>query len=327
LRRCVLIVGALFLVLSVPGIVHAGGAGTYLAAFLDSDGGARQLGMGGAFTGLADDALSVYYNPAGLKFVEGSEIHIDTSAWAGGLSYQHLAYGFRHSTLPGIFGISWVVMQMSPYAELTEYYDPDSEFGVGTLSNVDGGDMAFGGSYCWDFGDGLSVAGTAKWYHLAMDEAFCEGLAFDAGVLWETRFRNLRLGASVMNLGPDDRWANTGSDSNIGESFPLPRSFRAGASMRVYDIVTHRLTVAADYNYPPEGDHRFMFGGEYTFNKGKVFAFGRAGYRVGYDEGALTLGLGLKFPTSSEADARIDYSWEDMENVPDIHRVGVAFLF
>ena len=76
--------------------------------------------MGGAFVGLADDAMAVYYNPAGLRFLTGSEIHLNNATWAAGLSYQFMGYGFRHSALPGTFGLSWTVLQMSPFLEKTE---------------------------------------------------------------------------------------------------------------------------------------------------------------------------------------------------------------
>jgi len=327
LGRNFLIVSLLATLLCVPQAVLADGPGTYLANFLEVDGGTRQMGMGGAFTGWGDDAMTVYYNPAGLRFLEGSEIHISSSSYPAGLSYQHLSYGFLHSAVPGFFGISWTIMQMGPYREKTEYYDPESEFGVGILENVDAGDMAFGGSYAWEFFDGFSVGGTFKWYHLAMADAFCEGVVGDLGVLYDTRFRNLRLGAAVQNLGPSNRWAGTGEGTDFGEEFPMPTVYRAGASIRLYDVVTHRLSVGADYKRPRTGDNQFHVGGEYTFNKGRIVAFGRAGYRFGYDEEGLTLGLGVRFPSSSEADARFDYAYIDLKNFEPIQRFSVAFFF
>lgn len=327
LRRYLLIVGVLAMLLSVPQAVLADGSGTYLASFLEVDGGTRQIGMGGAFTGMGDDAMTIFYNPAGLRFLEGSEVHFSGSSWPAGLSYQHLAYGFRHSVVPGYFGISWTIMQMGPFTEKTEYYDPDSEFGIGTLENVDAGDMAFGGSYAWEFFEGFSVGGTFKWYHLALADAFCEGVCGDLGFLYDTRFRNLRVGATIQNVGPSNRWAGTGVGDGFGEEFPMPMVYRAGASIRVYDIVTHRLSVAADYKRPMTGDNQFNFGGEYTFNKGKIFAYGRAGYRVGYDEQGMTAGLGLRLPSSQEADARFDYAYVEMENLDPVHRFSLAFFF
>lgn len=283
--------------------------------------------MGGAFTGLADDAMCVFYNPAGLRFLAGSEIHLSTSSWPAGLSYQHMSYGFRHSTVPGSFAISWTIMQMPPYREKTEYYDPDSELGIGTRENVDGGDMAWGGSYCWAFSEHLSAAATVRWYHLALADAFCEGMCGDLGVLYDTAFRNLRVGASVMNLGPANGWANTGSATGFGDDFPMPTTYRAGASIRVFDVVTHRVVVAADYKYPPHGEHRLNFGTEYTLNRGPIFVYGRAGYRWGYDEEGLTFGLGALFPSSQESDARVDYAYVDMGDLDSIQRISVMFTF
>jgi len=327
LRGFQLIGVTLSLLLCLSPLGHASGPGTHLAAFLEVDGGARQIAMGGAFTGLADDAMCVFYNPAGLRFLEGSEIHLSTGSWPADVSYQHMSYGFRHSTVPGYFAISWTIMQMPPFLEKTEYYDPDSEFGIGTLGNVDAGDMAWGGSYCWAFSEHLSAAATVRWYHLALADAFCEGMCGDLGVLYDTAFRNLRVGASVMNLGPADNWANTGSATGFGEDFPLPTTYRAGASIRIFDVVTHRVVLATDYKHPPHGEHRLDFGGEYTFNTGPIFVYGRAGYRWGYDEEGVTLGLGVEFPSSHESDARVDYAYVDMGNLESIQRLSVMFVF
>lgn len=327
MRKPLAIAGALVALLLTAPPSPASGPGTYLASFLEIDPGARQMGMGGAFVGLADDAIAAYYNPAGLRFLTGSEVHFNNATWPAGLSYQYLAYGFRHSFLPGSFGLSWTVLQMSPYLEKTEYFNPESGFGVGIHDYVDAGDMAFGGSYCWDFGGGLSAGATLKWYHLAMAEAFCEGVCGDLGVLYDTAFRNLRVGAVIQNIGPSNRWARTGSPTGFGEDFPLPVTYRAGASMRIYDVVRHRVVVAGDYKRPPYGQHKAHVGVEYTFNRGPIYVYGRAGYRFGYDEESFTAGVGARFPSSAETEARVDYAYVDMGRLDYSQRIALNFAF
>jgi hypothetical protein len=59
---CVLI--TLLLLMSGPESVSAT---KYAGAFMDIGGGARPLGMGGAFVAVANDASTVYYNPAGIS--------------------------------------------------------------------------------------------------------------------------------------------------------------------------------------------------------------------------------------------------------------------
>ncbi len=55
---------ALFLLMSGPAHVSAT---KYAGAFMDIGGGARPLAMGGAFVAVANDASTVYYNPAGIS--------------------------------------------------------------------------------------------------------------------------------------------------------------------------------------------------------------------------------------------------------------------
>src|SRR5688572_23177021 len=43
--------------------------------------GARSLGMGGAFVGLADDATAAWANPAGLKILSKPEVSFEGRLW------------------------------------------------------------------------------------------------------------------------------------------------------------------------------------------------------------------------------------------------------
>lgn len=75
----------------------------YGADFLADGVGARALGMGGAYVGLADDVHSAYWNPAGLNQLEYPEVaymHVERFAGAVTFDYAALAWPLTHrSTL------------------------------------------------------------------------------------------------------------------------------------------------------------------------------------------------------------------------------------
>ncbi|MBU1951190.1 MAG: UPF0164 family protein, partial [Candidatus Eisenbacteria bacterium] len=61
-------------------------ADKYAAEFLKIGAGARALGMGGGFTALADDASAAYWNPAGLVFLDNSELLLMHAEFLGALA-------------------------------------------------------------------------------------------------------------------------------------------------------------------------------------------------------------------------------------------------
>src|ERR1017187_10395394 len=56
------------------------------AAFLDDGWGARPVGMGGAFTAIADDSNAPLYNPAGIVQVQWNELSAMYSQLFSGLT-------------------------------------------------------------------------------------------------------------------------------------------------------------------------------------------------------------------------------------------------
>jgi hypothetical protein len=93
------------------------------AAFLDSGWGARPVGMGGAFTAVADDSNAPLYNPAGLVQVQWNEVSAMYSRLFSGLTLysgnsttggdtvhldqSYLAYVSRPIPHVGSWGLSW----------------------------------------------------------------------------------------------------------------------------------------------------------------------------------------------------------------------------
>ena len=49
--------------------------GTTAAKFLSIEVGSNAVGMGGAYTSIANDATAMYWNPAGLSFHDTKEVY------------------------------------------------------------------------------------------------------------------------------------------------------------------------------------------------------------------------------------------------------------
>ena len=68
----------------------AGGAGAYLKMGV----GARALGMGSAFTAMADDATSAFWNPAGLARLQKGEASFMHANLTMDREYNFFNYSF-----------------------------------------------------------------------------------------------------------------------------------------------------------------------------------------------------------------------------------------
>ncbi len=71
------------------------------ASFLNIGVGARALGMGGAYTALADDANALYWNAAGLSRLEKREFTASHAEMYESTRLDYLAYA--HPTSQGTF--------------------------------------------------------------------------------------------------------------------------------------------------------------------------------------------------------------------------------
>lgn len=81
---------ACIIIALLPQLVLAADGG----AFLRIGVGARALGMGGAFVALVDDPTAIYWNPAGLVFLEAGELSsMYTNQFGLGAHFSFLAYG------------------------------------------------------------------------------------------------------------------------------------------------------------------------------------------------------------------------------------------
>ena len=62
--------------------------GTTAAKFLSIPVGARALGMGGAFVGVANDASAMYWNPAGMARATQAEVQLNHAAWLADIDFN-----------------------------------------------------------------------------------------------------------------------------------------------------------------------------------------------------------------------------------------------
>jgi len=285
--------------------------GTVGAQFLKIGIGARAVGMGSAFVSVADDASSVYWNPAGVARITRSVININHCDWVHDTAFSQAAYVFDPRYLPGMLALHVRSLYM-PEQLVRTIYKPDGTPGY----TFDNGDVAAGLTFARSLTDKFSAGITANYLHSSLADVTSSAYSFDFGTLYDTGFQSLRIGMAIQNIGNEMRF--------LERSSKLPTLFRVGMSMRVYESGQLRVLTAADFSHPPDNSERANVGAEVGY---KDFLYFRGGSGFGYDAEGLSLGLGFKVPTSLNSEATIDYAYSDMSYLGAIHRLSIDFRF
>lgn len=259
--------------------------------------GARAMGMGGAFIGVADDSTALYWNPAGLAQIKSIEFF-------GGLSHERLEtdteyFGssdstFTTNTEPNSFAIVFPVpvrrgglafavgvnrvqsfdsrMRFSGLNKATEAEDPDF-FGLFIKETTD----ESGGIYSWSFGGavmvapGVSLGGSLNFLsgnyeydlelHADDTQDIDELTGFDFMDTIDTDYFGVESKIGLL--------ARVGKQIRLGATIDIPLDFFVGEydeywsqeTYELYDDGTEYLDF--DGNYTPEYDisRPFRFGG------------------------------------------------------------------
>ena len=91
--------------------------------------GARAIGMGQAFTALADDPTAVFWNPAGLEFINQQSATFFHTTLFEGVQYDYLGYAYPTLDL-GSFGIGIGRIGVSGLIRRDAFGEPEGEFTV-----------------------------------------------------------------------------------------------------------------------------------------------------------------------------------------------------
>ena len=290
--------------------------GTSGAAFLTLTPGARASALGGAFGGVADDALAAHYNPAGLGFVDHIEAAAGRESRFQGLNYDYavlsvpvLAWTDK-SRRTGEWGTTAAAVYSLTANGIERRGLVESDAPTGTFAAAD---RAYALSYGLALNDSLAVGGTMKYVDESLDAAHGAAFTGDAGALW--RRESWSVGGGVRNAFGTLKLGSTAD--------PLPASVYAGAGWRP----RAGWLVAAEVDLPRADAAALAFGVEREAAVAPgLTAAGRLGYRTDRADmgalGGISLGFGLGW---KGFDA--EFSWSPGGTLGDVVQYSLRARF
>ncbi|RPI74435.1 MAG: PorV/PorQ family protein [Ignavibacteriales bacterium] len=284
-------------------------AGSSGLQFLKIGVGARETALGEAVTGIVNDANSVFWNPAGLAYVEKREVIITHNQWL--VDSKHNAAVIAYSLGELVVGLSAITLDINEFEETTAL-QPD-----GTGRMVQAGDLMIGFTAARRFTDRLSIGLQVKYVQEKLDDYKISNVLFDVGTIYYTGFRQLRLGFALQHFGPDMKL--------VDQEFRTPLLFRVSAADEIFSFQDFTLIAGAELVHPTDNVEWVNLGLELNIFK---FLDLRGGYRFSNDLGKISFGIGLRPPPLADFNMKIDYSYTPSETVfSDIQRftIGLAF--
>jgi len=305
----------LLLMPNPPAIAQDGDAGTESLFHLGF--GARALGLGRAFTAMADDPTAVFWNPAGLENVYQQSVSFFHSTLPEGASYDFLGYAFPTLSL-GTFGagIGRVGIGGVPFRDIDQVSQDYPEFSWDEYQAY----FSYAKKLPWDISSGLTVRVVRRGFSNVFNDGnlIDYGVGMDLGLMYTPEYftssflRDWTFGLNIRNLFTPQVKEGTQVDE-------LPLSVRFGILRKLFFVGGgNNVNVLLDLDYSQKRALMFNFGAEYRFRELGML-------RAGFDGNAVTFGAGMKYSL-----LQIDYAFGSSyysEIIPSVHRVSLSVNF
>jgi hypothetical protein len=312
LCRAICLTGSLFVLIFSP--VHASGPGSGAANFLKIPVGAMETSLGGAFTAVADNANAVYYNPAGLGFLQNPGITFSQNNFIEGMSQQWLAAAYPYKS--GAFGLGVNYLSVSAF----DAYD-NNDIPTGSVSAYDMAVyLSWGGRLPLDNDilRAVSYGASAKYISGKLDAESGTGYGLDLGLMAATAVKHLRFGINIEN-------AASTRIIFIETGVRPPLTYKSGV---MYELRTSAISAARftlDYVFLAGRPGYIAAGMEHSLYD--IFAVRIGQSSLGDISNGLTLGLGFDLSKYIGKNISVDYSYGATYAFGDIHKLGVTYKF
>jgi len=270
--------------------------------------GVRPMGMGNAFSALADDINALFVNPAGLASLN----HVQATSFSGKFlnEVNYFSFAAAFPTLRGTFGVGYIGSDFGFTAFDTYVSGGQITTSTEAVSFSDN-DSTWLLSYSTAFNKTFSFGAALKLFTKKLATTTAAGRELDLGILFKPR-PNFSAGLTAKNLLPEGMGGKL--EWSGGTIEDLPTLFKGGISLKIighdgfYKRGNEKLLFNIDADYYPNLSNVPL-----AFHTGLEWSPLRfLDLRLGFDQSSLTAGIGLK-----RGKFRFDYTYNQFASFPD----------
>ncbi|HOW27472.1 MAG TPA: PorV/PorQ family protein [Elusimicrobiota bacterium] len=280
-RLVSVLLAALQVVSLFPMSASAQAKGGAPGQFLSWGTGARSMGMGKAFSAIADDATSVYWNPAAMVQAERKELSAMHVTLFKDTAYDSISY-VHPTSRAGTLGLNFTRLLSSGFEKIGISIDPKSQeiVKLEKLGTFDDLQQAYTLAYGKQFTEKMSIGVSVKQISHQMD-TFKQGfVAVDAAFFGREFFPHHRIALVGQNIV---------SQVSGQTDDQLPLTVRVG---NAYSLLRDRINLGLDITQNSFSGLGYNFGAEYWVLRWAALRLGIEAHSEGIAE--TSVGLGLK---------------------------------
>ena len=285
--------------------------------------GSRGTAMGGAVIANAHGIESMYWNPAGLASLEGTQAMFSYLPYIADMDQNFVGVATNIEDF-GTLGAGVKILSIGDMEETT-LEAPD---GTGRLFNPSFSVINL--TYARILTANVSFGVTAMFLNEKIHNVSATGMAFDVGFLYDPGWHGVRLGLTMKNYGSEMEFSGIAFDGSAAGSrpvqFDLPASINFGVSYDFLDNGPNLATISSNFRSNTYSNDLVQGGFEYVYN-GLYFL--RGGYNYSQQDewiNGATLGAGLTYEMG-ETKLTFEYAWNQTEVFEDNQYFTVSASF